>query len=98
MKAAKKRIRAALVLLLISLGACIAGAVMYPGGWLLLIGFGVGGLCAWQLVGALVTYAQAKAQQRLAELWRKQHKAADVMKLLRQTTGGQTIDQEDNAS
>lgn len=96
MRAAKRRIQAALILLLVALGGLLAATFMYPGGWLLFVGFGIGALCAWQLVGAFVTYAQAKAQLRLAAAWRKQHTAAEVAKLLRQTTrqAPLTVDQE----
>lgn len=65
MKHAKNRVVANVALTLIALGGSISAAATRPGGWLVLLAFLVGFVCAWLVFGSLMAYAQRRAAARM---------------------------------
>jgi hypothetical protein len=62
-KQSRDKLVVMVVLTLIAFGAAITASVF--AGWLILAFFLVGGLCAWQVVGSIFAYAQARAAEQL---------------------------------
>lgn len=83
MKAAKNRVVANLILAMIALGASISAAVTRPGGWLVLLAFIVGFICAWLVFGSIVAYGQQRTKAKLLDAMQRKRNAAALAALLK---------------
>lgn len=88
-KHSKNRVVANLLLAMIALGASISAAATKPGGWLVLLAYLVGFVCAWLVFGSLMAYAQQRAA---ANLLKQKQTLAVLAAALQKRSGAPTPD------